>query len=97
MVISKTRTVEISIQAVSPLFGTGPSAANAARVPSIRPAVARPVARASGGKKARIVMMVILLCCASERVLIALAGADPHGLFDGGNENLAIADLARAG
>ena len=34
---------------------------------------------------------------ASERVLAGLAGADAHHLLDGGDEDLAVADLAGAG
>ena len=38
---------------------------------------------------------VMVLAC-SERVRAGLAGADAHGLFDRGDENLAVADLVGA-
>src|SRR5512137_1059207 len=103
-----TSTVEVIIQAVSPLSGTGVSWAKPRAGASMAPS-ASAAAHGRLGAAVKVFTGVLLsmsLCSRSwggdpERDLdgvgACLARADAHGLGELGHENLAVADLSGAG
>src|SRR5206468_3558775 len=82
MVISSTSIVAVSIQAVSPESSFAGAAA---------------WARALQGRRAATSAGARALRMTSERIGVDLLGADTNGLFQVDDEDLAVADLARAG
>src|SRR3954462_678171 len=111
MVISRTRTVAVIIQALSPLLMTR---AAGARGPAAAPAVGAGDGSINGGAAARAVspaspapisfldVMVELLfasldMCGLQRRGVGFAGADADGVVDVVDEDFAVADLAGLG
>src|SRR5471032_2619522 len=104
MVIKRTSTVDVSIQALSPLLTVGAAAAGAAfsaRVGSTKSAVrARAATPASPTRISVFNVMVELLFASfegSQRSRIGLTGANSHGVIDVVDEDLAVTDLAGFG
>src|SRR6478752_6659114 len=111
MVISKTRTVDVIIQALSPLLmmraagaaGVAAGAAVCASDGSINSAAAaRAVSPASPAPISLLDVMVELLfasldMCGSQRRGVGFAGADADGVVDVVDEDFAVADLAGLG
>src|SRR5262249_28076318 len=110
MVISSTSADEVSIHAVSPLFGVGAggvagagawanagsiaSNTNAAKTanPAIRPKLPSFISTAS-----KVYTAKSKCGGRSDRAVVGLAGAHADGVLDRRDEDLAVADLPRAG
>src|SRR3954470_4128459 len=113
MVISRTRTVDVIIQALSPLLMTraaGAAAAGAAAGAAVcasdgsinSAAAARAGSPASPAPISFLDVMVELLfasldMCGLQRRGVGFAGADADGVVDVVNEDFAVADLAGLG
>src|SRR3954466_3492155 len=102
--IIRTRQVATSIQAVSPLFGTGAGGAAAAAAVWASAGSARSASASPPRPAARNVRSLmgsnlkgVLVLVRSERVGIGLAGADADGALERHDEDLAVADLAGPG
>src|SRR5215213_1787860 len=94
MDIISTSAEEVSIQAVSPLSGTGAGAA-AAAAPCAQAGMAAKAARPAPAATAAILDgKFILTPSFSKRCVIGLAGADSEHLLDVQHEDLAVADRA---
>src|SRR5690349_24569528 len=95
--MSSTRTDEMSIQAVSPLFGTGAAASASAGAlkSSVAPAPLRAVARA----ERRFIVRAprALGQGESKGIAVRLTGADTDGEFERRDEDLAVSDLTGPG
>src|SRR6478609_4914292 len=93
-----TRAVATSIQAVSPLFGTGVAAA----APCARAAAAENATSAAPASPAfsevySFIAINSLVGRQPKGLVVALAGAEADRNLNGRDENLAIADLAGLG
>src|SRR4051794_14225611 len=103
MVIIRTSAVDVSIQAVSPESSLGfSSAAQAAIGRAIigregAPAAPRPVAKSRNLRIIGTSSSLCFGCWASQRFDAGFTGANADRLVDAVDEDLAVADLSRAG